>query len=592
MSPRKAYAWITVSMLVGLVLLAVVSCQAPAPTPTSRPEPTSPPAPTSPPSPPTPTAVPPTVAPTAAPTKEGSAGLELVMFDAADFSGSGTCSLCHDNLWDEAGNNVSITSHWRSTIMANAAKDPYYLAKTSSEIVHHPELQEALEDVCVVCHMPMARTQAMVDGSEIAMFGDGFLSPDNALNEAALDGVSCTLCHQVEDKGLGAPETFTGNFVVDTSTEPPERKVYGPFDEQYEANMRALVGYVPLFGEQSLDAGLCAACHTLYTPYFDDAGKVLGQFPEQTIYLEWQHSAYAQMGTICQTCHMPAAQGEVAISNRPNPPKIVPREPFAQHHFVGANAFMIELYLNNVEELGLTCSSDDLEDTLARVQSQVAERSMSLVVSDAELSGDALSFSVRLTNRAGHKFPGGFPARRAWLHVTVADSTGKQVLESGKPRIDGTVVGCDADDDAASYERHRDVISEPDQVQIYESIMGDRSDRVTYTLLNASHYLKDNRILPLGFDKASARADIAVHGLASVDEDFGAGSDDVTYQIGTQGFAGPFSVTVELMYQSIAHGFIRDFRQYTTAPVQEFLAYHDAAENLFEIVASVSATVG
>ena len=41
------------------------------------------------------------------------------------FAGSGVCSICHTDMQDEAGNNVSIDDFWRSTMMANAARDPY-----------------------------------------------------------------------------------------------------------------------------------------------------------------------------------------------------------------------------------------------------------------------------------------------------------------------------------------------------------------------------------------------------------------------------------------------------------------------------------
>jgi hypothetical protein len=41
--------------------------------------------------------------------------------------------------------------------------------------------------------------------------------------------------------------------------------------------------------------------------------------------------------------------------------------------------------------------------------------------------------------------------------------------------------------------------------------------------------VKDNRLLPRGFDKSSASDDIAVRGQAAADADFGAGGNRVSY---------------------------------------------------------------
>ena len=53
----------------------------------------------------------------------GVAGTTLTTFESEDFSGSGICALCHSSLTDEAGADVSNDAQWRSTMMANAAKD-------------------------------------------------------------------------------------------------------------------------------------------------------------------------------------------------------------------------------------------------------------------------------------------------------------------------------------------------------------------------------------------------------------------------------------------------------------------------------------
>ena len=502
--------------------------------------------------------------------------------------------MCHTNLRDEAGNDRSIDTQWRSTMMANAARDPYFLAKVSSEVLHSPGLQDVIEDKCAVCHTPMARTQAKVERQPTALLEPGFLRSDHELHEAALDGVSCTLCHQIEHRDLGTDKTFSGDYQIDTTTAPPDRLSFGPFPEPVQGLMRDRSGFAPVQGDQVLDAGLCGACHTLYTPYLDAQGNVLGEFPEQTPFLEWKHSAYSSAGEslTCQGCHMPEAVGGVRISNRPRAGFLQPRSPFAQHHFVGGNAFMINLLKDNVDELGLTCSTEHLDGTLGRILSQLRNDTVEVTMADTELAGDALTLKLRLQNKAGHKFPAGFPSRRAWLHVKVVDGNGQLVFESGKPRANGTIVGVDADEDAAAYERHYEIISTEEQVQVYESVMRDLDDRVTYTLLKAAAYLKDNRLLPRGFDNQTAGEDFATKGLAAKDQNFVGGVDEVTYQVHSKGHPAPFKILVELLYQSISYGFIRDIEHYDTDLVREFLGYYQEADKMPIVIATLEETVG
>src|SRR4029079_17720480 len=85
---------------------------------------------------------------------------------------------------------------------------------------------------------------------------------------------------------------------------------------------------------------------------------------------------------------------------------------------------------------------------------------------------------------------------------------------------EGLIQGNDADADATKLEPHYTEIRQPDQVQIYESVMGDAAGRPTTGLLTAVRYLKDNRLLPRGFDKATAEPEIGVVGGALADPHF------------------------------------------------------------------------
>jgi len=503
------------------------------------------------------------------------------------FKTSPTCAFCHNGLTDEADNDVSIETAWKATMMANAARDPYYLAKVTAEIARAPALKETLEDTCATCHMPMAHTQATADNTSTAMFEDGFLNVANALHAEAIDGVSCTFCHQIEDVGLGEESSFSGNFTIELETEIPNRVNYGPYSDPDQEAMRATCGYIPVLGEHIEEAAVCAACHTLFTPYLDSEGNIAGQFPEQVTFFEWMHSDFGDgvgEDTTCQGCHMPEVDGGVVIAGAPT--GLAPRTPFAQHHFVGGNAFMVEMLKANAGDLEVAASEGNFDVVIARTLAQLQGATADLTILSAEAAGDVLTVDVRVENKAGHKFPTGFPARRVWIHLAVTDGSGAMVFESGAPQADGSIVGCDSDEDASTFEPHYTMITDQNQIQIYQPVLQTTAGEVTQTLLKGAAYIKDNRLLPAGFDKPTASADFATVGRALEDADFAGGSDRLSYSVDVSGHEGPFRVNAELLYQSIAFPFVEDLREEDAPITAQFVGFFDAADKTPTLVAS------
>jgi hypothetical protein len=536
-----------------------------------------------------PTATPPPTATTAAPpTVEAAAGGfegKTLPADRNDlFSGSGACAVCHTRMADESGKDVSIDSAWRGSIKAQAARDPYFLASVRAEVEAFPDQRPAIEDTCAACHTPTADYTQAAESAPGALLDDGFLNPDHPLHELALDGVSCTLCHQIRPGNLGASAS-SGRYVIDTTTAQGEREIFGPFavDETQAEIMQAASGFVPVQSTHMTQSELCATCHTLYTPVFDESGNTVGEFPEQVPYLEWFYSDYRQAQT-CQGCHMPEAQGGVRVSvTSPNL-----RSPFTQHTFWGGNAYMLGMLQAFGEELELTASSAQLEaarlGTLAQLQSGTA----TLAVENLVAGGASLSADVRVENLAGHKFPTAFPSRRAWLHVIVTDASGAVVFESGGVGPDGAIGGNENDADAGQYELHYETINRPDQVQIYEAILKTAEGQVTTHVLRAAGYLKDNRLLPAGFKKAAPYQDIAVWGGAVDDEDFLGGGDVVTYIIPVGSGSAPYTLTVELLFQSIGFRWAENLRASSGAEIDRFLEYYAAVPNTPVVIASAS----
>ena len=195
-----------------------------------------------------------------------------------------------------------------------------------------------------------------------------------------------------------------------------------------------------------------------------------------------------------------------------------------------------------------------------------------------------LEAEIQVEVLTGHKFPTSIPTRRAWLHFVVKDSSGQVIFESGKQNPDGSIQGNAADADPLAYEPHYEVITQPDQVQIYEGIMQNSDKEVTYTLLRAGSFAKDNRLLPVGADKENLPADIAVYGLAAQDANFVGGGDLVRYQVDTGGYEGPFTVSVELLYETLSYRFVQDLLLDKTELTERFGAYYNSSDKTATLI--------
>jgi hypothetical protein len=513
-------------------------------------------------------------------------------FQSTHFAGSGNCASCHNNLRDATGSDFSIESDWSSSLMANSTRDPFWRAKVASEIRRNPALKSALDEKCSRCHAPMANVEAAYEGSAVELFGTGFLNPQNPYYNHAMDGVSCTACHQIDDDGkLGTLEGFSGKFsLVDLSA--AERTAFGQYADPAINPMLTNTGFLATYAAHISSSAMCATCHNLKTPFVDSAGNVVSttdasEFPEQMVYTEWEYSVFAAGDTArsCQDCHMPKTAG-VMISTRPS--NLPARDNFARHTLIGANTTMLDILAQNKDALGITANGFDT--AVIRTRDMLATAADIEVVSE-ERTDNELIVQLRINNRSGHKLPTSFPSRRAYLHFVVRDEDGKILFESGKTNPDGSVVGADADSDLSRYEPHYDEITRPDQVQIYEAIMQDTDQKVTYTLLRAAAFVKDNRIPPAGFDKNSVGEDVKVVGNAMRDTNFNSGSDMITYRVPVN-TDDPVSFSAELKYQALAYAFMLDlFRDNQHPEVAMFESLFNGAKVRAETIASINHTL-
>ena len=172
--------------------------------------------------------------------------------------------------------------------------------------------------------------------------------------------------------------------------------------------------------------------------------------------------------------------------------------------------------------------------------------------------GQRLQIPVAVKNLAGHKLPTAYPSRRVWIHVEVRDASDQLIFESGRYDSRGRLTDADGQPLASELTGgptlpHYRRISSSKEVQVYQSIMADSDGRPAFTLLRGASYVKDNRLLPRGWQPDHPDAPSVAPVGTQQDDDFVGGQDTLVYEVPvTQ--KGPFSVQAWLHYQVVSAG--------------------------------------
>jgi hypothetical protein len=510
---------------------------------------------------------------------------------SARFATSDLCAQCHSagdgKLEDESGRDVSPFGTWRASSMALAARDPYYLAAFADELAFRPNLTSIVEATCTRCHAPEASVELELEG-KVPTFA---MLTGEVSNVAHLgrEGVSCTLCHQIEPDGLGSLTSFTGAFKVGES-----RRIYGPYQDPRGDFMLTVANYAPTYGAHIQKSALCATCHTVITQARDAKGHVGPAFAEQAPYLEWLASDFrtedppGDKAADCQDCHMPAADDDgrplsQVIAKRPD--DLAPRTPFRRHGFAGANVMLSRFGAAEPSWFGVPLEKKDHE-AQASANEAMLRSSAKLAVS-TERRGEGIEVAVTVSNEAGHKFPTGYPSRRAVLHVVVTGPSGDVIFESGKMDAYGRLVsGSGEVAEPSRIAPHLDVIDDPAMVQIYESVPIDASGKVAHRPLDAVRYGKDNRLLPAGFDRKSRYS--AYTAPVGTDGDANWGSSDlVTYRVPK--VPPGAKVEVELLFQVARPADIEAFAHAPTPAARKLFDFATAAPPVPVVIAAATA---
>ncbi len=527
------------------------------------------------------------------------------------FLTSTECATCHSNasgataMRDAQSRPIAPFDLWQSSMMANSARDPFWRAAVAAERTVTPARSSEIAAKCTRCHTPMASVDGHGD-TEYAMSPDK-LDGNDSIAALGRDGVSCTVCHQIRPDNLGTPESYSGHYEIEDNGD-----VFGPHQNLQGGPMINMTGKNPVTASHlAEDSGLCATCHTLFTNTVRPDGVATGDVhAEQTPYLEWRNSDYqdetlpvGSMAASCQACHLPQVDADgnpinARVARNPagfDWPWLAQRQPYGRHLLVGGNTLVPAILRDNAAALGVTAPATAFDATIAAARNQLQTSTGRVSFQGVSRNGGDLDVTVRVENLAGHKFPTGYPSRRAWVRLEVRDASGRVVWDCGGFDARGRLLGSGgavlpAEQAGGPVLPHRDLVTSADAPQVYESVMADENGAPTFRLMQAATFLKDDRLLPDGWSATHPDApDTQPYGLNG-DADFVGGRDDLTFRVPAPAAAGPYSVTATLHYQVIAPRYVDEMFQIQHPDIRRFEAMYAAADPRPEIVATASTT--
>ena len=381
--------------------------------------------------------------------------------------------------------NLSAYGEWRFSMMGLAGRDPIFFSQLNSETTLHSNLKTEpgkpfIENLCLHCHGVMGQRQFHSDTGKL-FTRDQLQDPNSPYGALARDGISCTLCHRISAEGLGTKETYTGNFHVG-----PAEHMNGPFENPLKLPMKNALDMKPRQAEQITSSGLCGSCHTIILPVFRSNGEpvmVAGEygwqqktFDEQTTFLEWQNSRFADNGPTpesCQQCHMPNTFVQDGVESQPLAYKIAnvedntfpavdhrapdeklalqTRSDYRRHLLLGINMFALEMFKQFRTELGLYTPdpkngiinpdpmirqslnvADSVDTAIDQGTNFIAKtRTADVKILSVIRKTNAWQVDVQVINKAGHSFPSGVGFRRAFLNFQMLGAEGDVEWASG-----------------------------------------------------------------------------------------------------------------------------------------------------------------
>ena len=250
------------------------------------------------------------------------------------------CGECHPAIYEE----------WKSSIHAQAYVDPFFQAYWRKD--------EHIW-VCLNCHAPLENQQPLlIKGLKHGDPEQPITEPNPHFDpEFQREGVSCAGCHVRDGVILG-----------------PHDDAVAPHPTRYDPRFRS--------------TSICYTCHQVESGplQFYDGGPC-------ATFFEFEDGPYAKRGYICQTCHMPEVERQMAVGG--------PVRKGRRHLWRGGH---------------------DPEMIKRALQSEL------IPPAQAARAGEKVTFQLRLTNGgAGHAIPTGDPDRYFSVELELRDRAGRVV---------------------------------------------------------------------------------------------------------------------------------------------------------------------
>ncbi len=453
------------------------------------------------------------------------------------FVTSNQCMSCHAGLlepfgptmffptgdsveYGAPGVHLSPYGEWRWTPMGLAGRDPIFFAQLESEIelmrsdfADDPEQAKLyidnLVETCLTCHGAMGKHQYRLDhGEDAEPFGLDHVMRNSTESDAvekkggekdwrygalARDGISCTICHQMQPREQPADDhrhyleffletSITGNLHVGNPNE-----LHGPFEDKEISpySMEHALGFKPKHNSYIKSSRMCGTCHVVNLPIVDkplepgeEADELVAaeQNPlfkkyhhhvEQATYLEWLNSEFENefdtenpKAKTCQDCHMSkdyhnddlalhlekivtriaAIQDDTFpdAENLAEQKELLVRlrkEGYARHNFRGLNVFLLEMFNQFDDLLGvrkydfMTGSKEDIPHAVADFMRQAKNDVATLEIESSVNDANELIATVQVQNKVGHRFPSGVGFRRAFIEFLVIEQPTEEGAE-------------------------------------------------------------------------------------------------------------------------------------------------------------------
>ncbi len=366
----------------------------------------------------------------------------------------GKCDNCHGGY----DLQVEPAFNWRGSMMAQAARDPFYFACITVSNQDAPDVG----DLCIRCHSPAG----WLEGRSVPTDG-------SALNANDREGVQCDFCHKFVKPTPVGVNPYPGDASYTSGTYPQDQSYLGTItaipstsaNGMYVADANnakrgpfvdAAARHKMFYSPFHRDAGLCGTCHDVSNPVYQRVGGVTQtyepnawqtppptddpytMFPVERTFSEWKKSAYATSGvyapqfagnkadgivSTCQDCHMKDVLGAGC-----NKAGVLTRPDLPLHDMTGGNTvvptWVNALWPNEVNNAALDAGVQRAKGML--------QKAATLALTVTPAGGGGYTVSVKVTNETGHKLPSGYPeGRRIWVNLKVYDINGGLMDEFG-----------------------------------------------------------------------------------------------------------------------------------------------------------------